>query len=84
MSNKNPYELRYDILVMAKQMADRHYDTQAQLAWQAAELYKDNADKALAAWEKYIPKALSPDEIKKNAEGLYTFIMNKDSVKEQS
>ena len=84
MTNKNPYELRYDILVMAKEMADRHYDTQTQLAWQAAELYKENADKALAAWEKYVPKALSPDEIKKNAESLYMFIMNKDSVKEQS
>jgi len=84
MSNKNPYELRYDILVMAKEMADKHYDTQAQLAWHAAELYKENADKALEAWEKYIPKALSPDEIKKNAQDLYTFIMNKDSVKEQS
>lgn len=83
MTQKNPYELRYDILVMAKQMADRHYDTQAQLAWQAAELYKDNAEKALAAWEKYIPKALSPEEIKKNAESLYTFIINKESVKEQ-
>ena len=83
MTQKNPYELRYDILVMAKQMADRHYDTQTQLAWQAAELYKDNAEQALAAWEKYVPKALSTDEIKKNAESLYTFIMNKDSVKEK-
>jgi methionine synthase II (cobalamin-independent) len=83
MTQKNPYELRYDVLVMAKQMADRHYDTQAHLAWQAAEMYKDNVEKALEAWEKYIPKAISPDEIRKNAENLYTFIMNKDSVKEQ-
>jgi len=83
MTNKNPYELRYDVLVMAKQMADRHYDTQTQLAWHAAEMNKDNVEKALDAWEIYIPKAISPDEIRKNAENLYTFIMNKDSVKEQ-
>jgi hypothetical protein len=83
MTQKNPYELRYDVLVMAKEMADRHYETQVQLAWQAAELYKDNAEKALEAWDKYIPKAVSPDEIKKNAANLYTFIMNKESVKEQ-
>lgn len=82
MSNKNPYELRYDVLSMAKEIADRHYDTQVQLAWQAAELYKDNADAALKAWEKYMPKALLPEDIKENAEKLYSFVMNKDSKSE--
>jgi hypothetical protein len=82
MSNKNPYELRYDVLVMAKEMADKHYDTQSQLAWHAVELYKENAEKALEAWDKYIPKALSPDDIRQNAEKLYMFVMNKDSKTE--
>ena len=82
MTQKNPYELRYDVLVMAKEMADKHYDTQMQLAWHAAELYKENAEKALEAWDKYIPKALSPDDIRQNAEKLYMFVMNKDSKTE--
>ena len=79
MTQKNPYELRYDVLSMAKEMADKHYDTQMQLAWHAVELYKGNADKALEAWQKYIPKAISPEDIKQNAEKLYTFVMNKDA-----
>jgi hypothetical protein len=78
MSNKNPYELRYDVLQMAKDIADKHYDTQMQLAFQAAEIYKDNADKAMEAWSKYIPKALTSDEIRTNAEHLYKFVMNKN------
>jgi hypothetical protein len=33
MSNKNPYELRFDVLAMAKELADRAYDQQQQIFW---------------------------------------------------
>ena len=78
---KNPYQIRTDVLAMAKEMLDRQYETNMSLAHQAMDLYKDNADQALASWEKYVPKMYSPEELKEQAEKLYSFVCTKE-VKE--
>tara|TARA_R100001463_G_scaffold21682_4_gene51981 strand:- start:1000 stop:1230 length:231 start_codon:yes stop_codon:yes gene_type:complete len=73
----NPYQIRTDILSMAKEMMDKSYDTQMQLAYSVMEQYKDNAEQALEAWQRYVPKMYTPDEVKAQAEKLYEFVTDK-------
>ena len=74
----NPYQIRTDLLAMAKEMLDKAYDTQMQLANAAMDQYKDNAELALDAWKRYIPKMYTPEEVKAQAEKLYEFVSNKE------
>jgi hypothetical protein len=73
----NPYQIRYDVLNMAKEIADKHYDMQVELANKMLGMYKEDTEQALEAWNKYVPKALNPDEIKLQAEKLYEFVAEK-------
>ena len=73
----NPYQIRTDILAMAKEMLDKNYDMQMTMAHQAMDLYKENAEQALEAYQKYVPKAITPEEIKAQAEKLYEFVSEK-------
>jgi len=70
----NPYQIRTDLLAMAKDMLDKSYDSQMEIARKAMEVYKENAEQALEAWERHIPKMYTPDEIKAKAEELYAFV----------
>jgi hypothetical protein len=85
----NPYQIRTDILSMAKEMLDKQYDTQMSIAYQAMKQYKENSEQAYEAWNKYIPKMYTPDEIKKVADDLYQFVApemkmpEKETVKEK-
>lgn len=76
--SKNPFELRYDVLNMSKEMLDRAYETNREIAMRAFDLAGQNSEQAMSAWEKYVPKMYTPEEIKKNAEMLYEFITKKD------
>jgi len=75
---KNPYEIRFDLLKMAKEMLDRQYEQATIVAWEAMtkametnkDLYKDV--------EKYVPKMFTPEEIIDQAERLQQFINKKD------
>jgi|TARA_A100001015_G_scaffold157921_1_gene175247 dUTPase len=76
MSNKNPYELRFDVLAMAKELADRAYDQQQQVFWtmvnQAQEHFAgEDLEKVI---QKYTPKMYQPKEIMEKAEELYNFV----------
>jgi isopropylmalate/homocitrate/citramalate synthase len=74
----NPYQIRYDVLNMAKEMLDKQYDIQMEVAYKAMDMYKDNAEQALEAYKNYIPKAITPDEIKAQADKLYEFVTTKE------
>jgi hypothetical protein len=76
----NPYQIRTDVLSMAKEMLDKAYDTQMTLAYSAMNHYKENAELALDAWDRYVPKMYTPEELKKQAETLYEFISNDKKV----
>jgi len=76
MSN-NPYQIRYDVLNMAKELLDKQYDMQMEVAYKAMEMYKENSEQALEAYHKYIPKAITPEEIKAQADKLYEFVSEK-------
>lgn len=75
---KNPFELRYDVLNMSKEILDRAYETNLQIAHRAFELNGQNVELAMAAWDKYVPKMYTPEEIKKSAEMLYEFVTKKE------
>lgn len=70
----NPYQIRTDLLAMAKEMLDKAYDSQMEVARKAMDIYTENTEQALEAWKQYIPKMYTPEEIKAKAEELYTFV----------
>lgn len=74
MSNKNPYELRFDVLAMAKELADRAYDQQQQVFWTMVNQAQENAQDLETVVEKYTPKMYQPKEIMEKAEELYNFV----------
>lgn len=78
MSNKNPYELRFDVLKMAKEMMDQQYDIAQQQFWTQLEQYKDASKDVNEVFEKYTPKMYQPSEIMEKAEELYSFVTKKD------
>jgi len=73
----NPYQIRYDVLNMAKEIADKNNDMQVELANKMLGMYKEDTEQALEAWKKYVPKAITPDEIKAQADKLYEFVAEK-------
>ena len=77
-SGKNPFELRFDTLAMAKEMLDKAYDVQISTFYQNLEKVKEANKDAQEYAEKYMPKMFSPAEIIKQAQELYTFVSKKD------
>jgi pyruvate/2-oxoacid:ferredoxin oxidoreductase alpha subunit len=78
MSSKNPFELRFDTLAMAKDLLDRQYDmAQAQMYEMISQARDTNKD-ITEVIEKYTPKMYQPQEIMEKAEELYKFVTKKD------
>ena len=77
-ANKNPFEIRLELLKMAKEMMDRQYDDQIDLAHAAMEQFKEQGKSVTEYFEKYTPKMYQPKEIMDKATELYTFVTKKD------
>ncbi len=71
--SKNPYEVRLDLLSMAKDMLDKQYQMSTDLAWKTLETNKE----LYAEAEKYLPKMFTSEEIINQAEKLQEFIDKK-------
>lgn len=78
MSSKNPFELRFDTLAMAKEMLDRQYDMAMNQFFTVVEQYKEQSKDVTEAFEKYTPKMYNPQEVMEKAEELYKFINKKE------
>ena len=78
MSNKSPFELRFDVLKMAKEMMDQQYDIAQQQFWTQLEQYKEASKDVNEVFEKYTPTMYQPSEIMSKAEELYKFVTKKD------
>ena len=50
----NPYQIRTDVLAMAKDMLDKQYESQMKMAQTMYDINKDNMELAQEAWKKYI------------------------------
>jgi hypothetical protein len=75
---KNPYEIRFDLLKMAKDMLDRQYEQSSMMAWDAMTKAMETNESLYKEVDKYVPKMFSPEEIIDQAERLQKFINNKD------
>jgi hypothetical protein len=73
----NPYQIRTDLLAMSKEMLDKGYESQMEVARKAMDTYKENTEQALEAWKRYVPKMYTPEEIVAKAEELYQFVTDK-------
>ena len=78
MSTKNPFELRFDVLKMAKEMMDQQYEIAQQQFWAQMDQYKNASKDVTEVFEKYTPKMYQPSEVMEKAEELYKFITKKD------
>ena len=75
---KTPYEIRFDLLKMAKDLLDRQYDQSVTMAWQALEKGMETNKTLYKDLEKYVPKMFTPEEIVEQAERLQEFVNKKD------
>ena len=73
----NTYQIRTDVLAMAKSMLDKQYDTQMEIAKTMFEANKENMELAAEAWNKYIPKMYTMEEVMEKANEMYTFVSEK-------
>ena len=78
MSNKNPFEIRFDTLAMAKEMLDRQYEANMTIFYQALDQAREKNQDLKEIQEKYMPKMYNPEEIMKQAQELYAFVVKKD------
>ena len=78
MSNKNPFELRFDVLRMAKEMMDTQHEVANNKFWSMIEQYKDQGKDIQEVYEKYTPEMYKPAEVMVKAEELYKFITKRD------
>lgn len=78
MSSKTPFEVRLDLLKMAKEMLDQSYHSQYEIAKEyfsrSAEVGKDYA----SVVDQYLPKMYNPIDIMEKANELYSFVTKKD------
>ena len=78
MSNKSPFELRFDVLKMAKDLMDQQYEIANQEYWTMVNQAEKNSQDVKEVFEKYTPKMYQPQEIMSKAEELYKFVTKKD------
>ena len=78
MSSKNPFELRFDVLRMAKEMMDQQYDVAQQQFYQMVDQAREQNKDIQDIFEKYTPKMYQPKEIMDKADELYKFITKRD------
>lgn len=83
MTNKNPYEIRTEILSMAKEYLDRQFDLQQSLYIDMCSKIIENAVSfedvmnSMKEIKKYTPQVYDIDELNKVASHMYNFVNHK-------
>jgi head-tail adaptor len=85
MTSKNPFEIRLEVLKMAKEMMDTSYSDSMNAWWSLAHSYAEAHNKSVDEFIKQSkelaetkPLMYSPDDIMKKAQELYSFVSKKD------
>ena len=85
MTSKNPFEIRLEVLKMAKDMMDQSYQDAMNGWWNLASRYAEAANKTTEDFLKQSeelmktkPAMYTPSEIMTKAQELYSFVSNKD------
>lgn len=73
MSNKNPFEIRADMLKLAKDYMDAQYNMNVQLMNDLYEQGKKSYEEVQEAYKMY-----SMDELMAKAKEMYSFVSTKD------
>lgn len=73
VTNKNPFEIRQEVLQMAKDYMDRQWEMNYQFALQLFDQGKKTTEEMKAAMTPY-----STEELIKKAQELYGFVSKKD------
>ena len=73
-TNKNPFEIRTDLLAMAKDYMDRQQDIAMQLSLQTMNTLIESGKVTAESVEKFKPKMYSIEELKAVAEQMYSFV----------
>jgi len=80
MSNKNPFEVRLEVLKMAQEMVEKAYQESTQLAWSIVEkdaaYHHKTVSEMRTHFETLKPKMYSPQDIIAKANELYEFVTN--------
>ena len=82
MSNKNPFEIRLELLKMAQEMAYRAYSESVNSYWSimndSVEAANKSTKEMLEQYKEYLPDMYTPREVMEKAEELYKFVTKKD------
>ncbi len=85
MTSKNPFEIRLEVLKMAKEMMDTSYGDSMNGWWSLANSYAEAHNKSVDEFIKQSkdlmdtkPMMYTPEEIMKKAQELYSFVIKKD------
>lgn len=73
MTNKNPFEIRAEVLQLAKDYMDQQYQMNVLFAEKMAEQGKKTIEELQDAYKMY-----SMEELTKKAQEMYSFIATKD------
>lgn len=73
MTNKNPFEIRAEVLQLAKDYMDQQYQMNIMFAEKMAEQGKKTIEELQDAYKMY-----SMEELTKKAQEMYSFIATKD------
>lgn len=79
---KNGFEIRLEVLKMAKEMMDRQYEDASNVYWNSinilAETWNKSAAELIEQTQSMKPDMYSPEDIMKKAQELYGFVSKKD------
>ena len=78
MSNKNPFEIRSEVLSMAKEYLDQQYQMNVEFARRIFDEAVEAKTVALDSWKSYVPEMYSVEDLMKKAQELYGFVLKKD------
>lgn len=76
MSNKNPFEIRAEMLAMAKDYLDKQQELNVQFAQKAFDEAVKAGQATAGMWKEFLPKMYTPEEIMKQAQEFYSFVSN--------
>jgi hypothetical protein len=78
----NPYEIRLELLKMAKEMMDKQYTDSTNAYWAVIENMADRTNKSVSEIIKICedtkPEMYSPADMMKKAQELYSFVSKKE------
>ena len=75
MAQKSPYEIRLEVLQMAKDYMDNLQKLTESTAKQAVDLATKQGAANLEAWQALMPKSYSLEDLTTKANELYSFVV---------